>query len=110
MSIVPSPERVELVHIGLGEIRGFCVKGVILIESTEIRELVSPSDLNVLRFNERTHAYEIFIPPSRHREFRAIGFVSEHGLMYTHSAETARRIPEWELLADPDTYARLKTK
>ena len=77
---------------------------------SELPEVVSPDDEDVLSYTRR-YAYEIRPKRLDYRILRHYGFTSDgDGRWYTHSARTVKCVPEWELLADPETYARLKTQ
>ncbi len=69
---------------------------------------ISKTDPDVLAWNEKTHAYEMRPRAYPRQHLRDAGFVHDgHGLWYAHRDQAVRDLPEWELIADPDTYARL---
>ena len=80
-----------------------------MLESTEISALIPPTDPDVLHWNEQLHVYEIRPSSKAIRErFLDKGFIGDGLRLHTARAHVARSVLEWELFADPDTYARLK--
>ncbi len=81
-----------------------------MFDSPEISELIPSGSHDVLRYSEDRHRYEVSPKRYSSRVLQNCGFNRDANVYFSYRAKQVRTLPEWELLADPDTYARLKTK
>lgn len=80
------------------------------LQSPEITGLIDPEGVDVLHYHRERGRYEIRPSLPVLPRLLAAGFSLDRrrGLYFSMKPIAVRRVLEWELLADPDTYARLK--